>query len=211
LDVNVCAQPGVIGQIPAIVVRVCVDHDVVTVPIPVVAVGEVEIGNAEGETAKPETAGFASFNPPPVATAEAAVEVAILPRVLDAKAIIVSPAVVSHPFAVAVDVRCLRVTLAVVEMSVPALVTVALVRVAMMTLRPVAGNVSAAHIVVAVVVSMVIMVAMLRQRRQREDQERGNNCGDQLHEVRTLRCLKYHQDSGGKIVSSRALPTVTRR
>ena len=192
LHVNVGAQPGVVGQIPAIVVRVCIDHHVVAVPIPVAAVRQVKVSYAESEATKPEAAGLATLNAPPVATAKAAIEVAILPGVIEAKAGVVAVVAVPHPFAVAMDVRRLRVTLVVVEMSVPAFVTVVVMtvtvmRVAMMSLRTMPGNISAAHIMVAVVVSVVVMVAMLCQRRQGQNEERGNNCGDQLHEVRTLR------------------------
>jgi hypothetical protein len=37
-DVNVRTQPDVVGQIPAVVVGIGVNHDVITVPDPVVAI-----------------------------------------------------------------------------------------------------------------------------------------------------------------------------
>ena len=150
-------------------VRIFVDHDVVTVPIPIVAVGQVEIGYAEAKATEPEAAGIASLNAPAVATAESAIEATILPRVIDAKAGVISAAIVSHPFAVAVDVRRLGMTLAVVEVSVAIIVMVgfvmvAIVRVAMVGRRPVARDVSATD--VTVTVAVIAMVVMLRESRQ---------------------------------------------
>jgi hypothetical protein len=34
--VDVCTQPDVVGEIPAVMVRVAIDHDVVAVPQPVI-------------------------------------------------------------------------------------------------------------------------------------------------------------------------------
>ena len=60
LHVDVGAQSDVVGEIPARVVGIVIDDDVVAVPIPVVDVSQVKRSNAEVEAAKPEAVG-----PPP--------------------------------------------------------------------------------------------------------------------------------------------------
>ena len=45
LDVNVSAQPGVKGQVPVDVVRIVIDHHLVVVPLPAVAVAVFIRGN----------------------------------------------------------------------------------------------------------------------------------------------------------------------
>src|SRR5271169_3949927 len=77
-DMNVGAQPDVVSEIPAVVVGIFVDHDIVAVPEPVIAIGQVKRGDAEVVAAKPETAGIASLNAPAVSAAKAAVEAAML-------------------------------------------------------------------------------------------------------------------------------------
>src|SRR5580692_311408 len=82
LHVNVGAQPRVVSEIPAVMVGVFVDHDLVAVPEPVSAQGQVKRGNAERPAVEPEAAGAASANAPYVPAAEAAGEVAMLPGMI---------------------------------------------------------------------------------------------------------------------------------
>lgn len=55
LDVNVGAEARVVGEVPADVIGIVVDHDVIRSPVPVAAVVEVVGRYAEVESAKPET------------------------------------------------------------------------------------------------------------------------------------------------------------
>jgi hypothetical protein len=105
LHVDIGAESHVVGEIPAFMVWVIVDHDLVAVPKPVIAVGEVKGGNAEIKAAKPETVGTAARDAPHVATAEASVIATVLPGMIEVKAGIVSPGVMPDPLAVVVDVR----------------------------------------------------------------------------------------------------------
>lgn len=57
---NVRSESNVIGEVPAEMIRVIVNHDVVAIPVPVVAVSGVKGRNVEIESAKPEAAGTAS-------------------------------------------------------------------------------------------------------------------------------------------------------
>jgi len=59
-DVDVGTQPHVVGEVPAVVVRVFVDHNLIAVPEPVTAVTHVERCDIEIETSKPEPARTAS-------------------------------------------------------------------------------------------------------------------------------------------------------
>jgi hypothetical protein len=176
--VNVSAQPGVVGEIPANVVGVFVNGDIVAVPVPVITVGKVKRGDAEVEAAKPETAGIASLQTPLVSTAKAAIEAAMLPWVVEPEARVVAPTLVSHPFTVVVDVRGLGMILTIaIRALVPfivmvAVVVVPLVRVAVISRGPLARNVSATNVTVMVA---VVVLVMLRESRQGKNQRRCKN------------------------------------
>ncbi len=102
---DVGAELHVVGEIPAVVVGVFVDHDLVAVPEPVIAEGQVKGADAEVEAAEPETVGAASGDAPDMAAAEAAGEVAMLPGMIEVEAGVIASGVVPDPFAVVVDVR----------------------------------------------------------------------------------------------------------
>src|SRR5271167_1459087 len=55
-DMDVGSEAHVVGQVPAIVVRILVDNDVVAGPIPITAESKVDRGNAPVPSAKPEPA-----------------------------------------------------------------------------------------------------------------------------------------------------------
>jgi len=174
--VNVGAQPDVVSEIPAFVVGVFIDRDIVAIPKPVVGIGKVKRGDAEVIAAKPEAAGIASLNAPAMSTAEAAVEAAMLPGVIDVEAHIVAATFMSNPFAVVVNVRGFGVAFAVV-VGAPRRVFVMIFPMFFPSLvgrRAVAGNVSSADVVVAVasvVMVPVVVVVSLSQHRQGEDEE----------------------------------------
>jgi len=159
LHVNVSSQSRVVGQIPAVVVGVFVDHDLVAVPEPVSGQGQVKRGHAERPTVKPETAGAASANAPYVAAAESAGEMAVLPGMIKMEAGIIAPGVMPDPGAVVVDMRGLGMAFLVMKIGR---------RVgdrSMARGRTMLGNKAAANCVAAASVG-----AMLRQRGQGEYQ-----------------------------------------
>jgi hypothetical protein len=175
--VDVGAQARVVGEIPAGVVGIVIDHDVIASPIPVTDVAQVERGDAEVETAKPETAWIAALNVPPVSSAEAAFEVAMLPRMIEVEAGIISTVIVPDPFAAVVDVRGFGVPRLIAKggawrcfRSLRFLVLRFLVRrvfraghCAMRRRRTMLGNVSAAYGMAA-----ALMFIVLRQRWHRK-------------------------------------------
>jgi len=62
--VHVGTEAHVVRQIPAVVVRVCVEDDLVAVPEPAVAIRCLERGNLEIAAIKPEPVGAATGEPP---------------------------------------------------------------------------------------------------------------------------------------------------
>lgn len=105
LHVDVGSQPHVVGEIPALVIRVVIDYDLVAVPEPVVGIGQVKWRDAEIEAAKPKAVGTTSCNAPHVTTAEAAGEASMLERMIEVEAGVLSPSVMPDPLAIMVDVR----------------------------------------------------------------------------------------------------------
>src|SRR5208337_4503258 len=115
-DVNVSAQSDVERQIPADVVGIVVNHDLVSVPHPVVAVTVVIRGNAEIETAEPEAIASSAGQMPNVPAANSARKVPVLPRVVEVIVAISRAGFVADPFAVRMDVRSIGVPSRVVIM-----------------------------------------------------------------------------------------------
>lgn len=179
---HVGSQPYIVGEVPSLVVGVFVDGDIVAVPIPVVAISEVKRGDAEIVAIEPEPAGIATLDAPAVTAPETALEVAVFPRMVDVKARVVATVVVSHPFPVVMHVGSLGmiatiakvpvVGVVMIDLTMITVVALAFVPVAMVGLRPVARDVSAADIVVAVVPVMVVIMLRLYEDRHGQDQRR---------------------------------------
>src|SRR5215469_18594014 len=103
-DVHVRAQPDVIREIPANMVWIFIDHDVVAVPEPIAAIDNVVWGDAEEEAAKPETARPAALNPEDMAFAKTAPEASVRPRAIQVVVGIIPARIMSNPPVVGVDV-----------------------------------------------------------------------------------------------------------
>jgi hypothetical protein len=180
--VNVGAQAHVVGEIPAVVVGIFVNHNVVAVPIPVIGIGKVKRGDAEVEAAKPETAGIPTLDAPPMSTTETTLKAAVLPRMVEVETVVIPPHVVPNPFAVVVHVWGFGMAVAVlirVPVAVVMVVIVAIVcmPVAVISLRAVVRNVSSTNIVVTV----IMVVVFLGEGGQGEDQSRNKDSGKQFH------------------------------
>lgn len=113
---DVGAEANVVGKVPAVVVGVFVDNDIVTVPEPVAAEADVVGGDAEIESAEPKAIRAASAEVPDMAAAEAASKVAVLPGMVEVVVDIVMAGIVTDPFAVGVNVRHVGMASLVVEM-----------------------------------------------------------------------------------------------
>jgi hypothetical protein len=116
--VNVSAQPRVVSQVPADIIGIRINHDVVPVPKPAVNIAQIIGGDAEKEAAKPEAVRAASLKPPYMMRAIGSGEASMLPGVIKMVVLIISALVVPHPLIVArMDVGRFGVTRVVVEFA----------------------------------------------------------------------------------------------
>ena len=102
---DVGSQPHVVGQIPAIVIRIVVEDDVVIIPIPVIAIADVEGCDAEIVSAEPEAARTTAPKTPDMAASDGEREVAVLPGMVKMEAGVVASGVMSYPAVVGMNVR----------------------------------------------------------------------------------------------------------
>lgn len=86
LDVNVGAQADVVGQVPAHVVGIIVNDDVIAGPVPVVTIAKVRGGDAEVEAAEPEAARTAASETPDVFGTKPGGEMAVRPGMIEMEA-----------------------------------------------------------------------------------------------------------------------------
>ncbi len=128
LYVHVGSEPLVIGQIPAGVVGILVDHDVVAVPVPAIDVGVVPGCNAPVEVIEPETVWAAAAKMPDMLRAESAGEVPVLVGSIHVVVGIVAAGIVTDPAAAIVDVGCVGMSFVVAEAAIIMLARLAVVR-----------------------------------------------------------------------------------
>jgi len=107
LHVHVGPQANVVGKVPANVIRIVVEYDLVGVPIPIGAVAEVVGRYAEEESAEPEAAGTASAEMPDVSAANLTRKMSVLPGMVKTVVRVVSACIVTDPLIIRVHVRCL--------------------------------------------------------------------------------------------------------
>lgn len=118
-NVHVGAKPRVISQIPAGIIRVFVEDDVVPVPVPAIDKCNVCRGNAEIEAAEKEAIRTSAFQSPYMSGAEFAGKVSMFPGTVEMVTCVVAPFVVPNPSVVrSVDVWRLRMARPVIELAV---------------------------------------------------------------------------------------------
>lgn len=105
MHMHVGAESRVVGEVPAFVIRIVVDNDVVVVPIPIINVAEIEGSYAEVISAEPEAAGPATTQAPHVTRSDSALEAAMFPRVFKTESGIATAIGVAYPVVILVDVR----------------------------------------------------------------------------------------------------------
>ena len=116
--VHVRTEAHVICQVPAHVIRIFVDHDLVRIPQPVAAIPDIDRRNAEIKTTEPESPGPAAPETPYMPWPEAAAKMPVLPRMVEMEAGIHAPRIVSDPVAVLVHMRGLRMAWLIVKVPV---------------------------------------------------------------------------------------------
>lgn len=102
---DVGAEANVVGKVPAVVIGVFVDDDIVAIPEPVIAEADVVGSDAKVEAAEPETIGAAPAKVPDVPAPETAGEVPMFPGMVEMIVNVVTAGIVANPFAVGVNVR----------------------------------------------------------------------------------------------------------
>jgi hypothetical protein len=99
-------------------VWVFIDHDLVSIPEPVIAEVVVVCGNVEVEATKPETLPVSSSQAEDMAAAEAASKASMFPSSIDAVVGIITAGIMSDPLIVRVNVGSFRMSRSVRESAV---------------------------------------------------------------------------------------------
>jgi hypothetical protein len=114
LHMDIGSEPGVIRQIPAGVIWIVVQHDVVAVPQPIVGVVVLVRRDVPVKAAKPETVAASAFKAIDVVAADFAAEASVFPyMVLMITSIVAAPLMTDPAIAVRMNVRSFGVTLLV--------------------------------------------------------------------------------------------------
>jgi hypothetical protein len=108
-DMDVRAQPRIVSEVPAVVIRVLVNHDRIGIPEPVVAIIIVSRRNTEVEIADPEAVSIPAGETEHVARPETTRESSVFKRMIDMIAGIIPPGIVSDPLVIGMNVGCFRV------------------------------------------------------------------------------------------------------
>lgn len=132
-DVDVRAGPRVVGQIPAWVVGIFVDHDGVVAPVPIIHVVVVVRRDTEIKIVEPEAIAISSAKAVLMAAAKAAGEAAVFPWMIKVIVFVTPAGIMADPRVIVVDVRRFRMIRLIAERTTIFLRT-ALLRTAL--LRP---------------------------------------------------------------------------
>ena len=156
--VAIRSQPDVVGEVPAWIVGIIVQDDVVVVPLPVSAIIVVVRRNLKEEAAKLEALAVSAVKAPNVTRADGLREAAVFPRVVGMIVGVMS--LMSHPlvifrvyvgsFRVAFLIAKAAPTLVLLGSALASAVRLAAAGFRAPRLRTVCGNVAVADAVVAV-------------------------------------------------------------
>lgn len=97
LDVDIGAEADVVGEVPAYMVRIVVDDDVVGVPEPAVTEGDVEGGDMPVPAVEPEAVRSAACQMPSVCRAETTGEAAVSEGMIDVIVGVAAAGVMADP------------------------------------------------------------------------------------------------------------------
>ena len=79
---HVRPKPQVVGEIPAHVIGIFVDHDLIRIPQPVAAVSDINRSDAEVEATEPESPGSAASESPNVLGPKPGSEMPLFPGMI---------------------------------------------------------------------------------------------------------------------------------
>lgn len=121
LDMKISAETWVVSEVPAGVVGVVINNDVIRVPAPTVSVGKVKRRNVPVPSVEPEAAWIAAGEMPHMMRTKAAGPAAVLPGAIETIMRIVTARIVADPDA-AVDMGLRWMTIMVAEVVMLAVV-----------------------------------------------------------------------------------------
>src|SRR5262249_755958 len=102
-DVHLSPQARIVGKIPARMLGIVIEHDLVRIPQQAIQVGNIVGRPTEEKSADAKTAWGSAFQPPDVSRPNAAFEVPMLPRMVQLIATVIAPGM-PHPLAVGMHV-----------------------------------------------------------------------------------------------------------
>lgn len=105
LHVHISAQAHVVSKIPSNMVRIVVDDNLIRVPEPVAAEGEIGFRDHPVPSVEPESAWPTAGNTPDMRRTEASAEVAVFPGMIEMVVRIVRPGVMTDPRLAVIHVR----------------------------------------------------------------------------------------------------------
>src|SRR5579859_549284 len=111
---HISPQPDVIRQIPAVMVRIVIEDDLVRIPQPAIAERDVIRRYAEIKSAEPETSRSAACQPPVVAWPKTAGESPMLPWMIQVVVWVTAARIVAHP-TIMIYMRSVGVSLMIAE------------------------------------------------------------------------------------------------
>src|SRR5579862_7490998 len=95
--VDIGSETDVIGEIPAGMIGIVVDDDVVRIPEPAIDIAEFPGRYAPVPAVEPEAVRVAAYESPAMGRPEAAGEMAVFPGVIEMKALVVAALVMTDP------------------------------------------------------------------------------------------------------------------
>jgi hypothetical protein len=111
-NVNIRSQPRVIHQVPPIMIRIGIEHDVITIPLPVASIVVIVRRDLEEVSADVEPFAPATAQSPYVRRPNWPLKPSMLPRTIKMVVRIIASRVVSYPTVILrVNVRCFRMFL----------------------------------------------------------------------------------------------------
>ena len=107
---DVCAQPRIVSEVPAVVIRVLVNYDRIGIPEPIAAIVMVGRRNTEIEIGDPEAVSISAGEAEHVTRPETTRESSMLKGMIDVVARIIPAGIVSDPLIIGVNMRRFRVS-----------------------------------------------------------------------------------------------------
>ncbi len=114
---DIRSKTDVVSEVPADVIRIVVDHDVIGIPQPIVTETDIVRSDGEIESAEPETARASASEPPYMFAPKPSGEATMLPRMVDVVIGIAPSGVMTDPTLAIVDVRGVRMSFLLLELA----------------------------------------------------------------------------------------------